>query len=450
LGEVAAGGVEEVDSAVAAAVAAFPAWAAAGPRGRMNVLRAFAKLIAERAEEFITVECLNTGMLMTAVRNLVTTRVPENINYFADLAVGHEGPVFESPNDHEYRVRFDPAGVAALISPFNGPLLLGTFKLGAALAAGDTVVMKPPEWAPLSSALLAEVADAAGFPPGVLNVVQGYGEQAGRALAAHGGVARISFTGSPETARLIAAASAPNLVPLQLELGGKSPFIVFGDADLAAAAAGLVAQYFHATQVCSAGTRVLVDEAIAAEFVERVRERVVALKIGDPREADTAVGPLIHHEHFEKVAGFVDRARGEGARVLCGGRPAPRGGLYYEPTLVADVNGGMEIWRREVFGPVLVVDTFADVEEAIRKANDSDYGLAAHVWTSSQRYAALVAEQLVAGTVLINASRPGRHMAAPSGGARSSGIGREGGMWSLEFFSEVKTVVTRRQTLEAP
>ena len=446
LAEVSAGTAAEIDHAVAAAAAAFPAWAGLGAPGRQAHLDAFANLVAERAEDFATVESLDTGMLRRFLPPLVRTRVHDNLAYFGQLAVEQTAHSWDTESDTN-NVRYDPAGVAAIITPWNGPLSITTYKLGAALAAGDTVVVKPPEWAPLSCALLAEVAEAAGLPPGVLNVVHGLGEVAGAALSAHPGIARIAFTGSPEAARSISVAAAPNLVPVSFELGGKSPLLVFADADLDAAASAIAAQYFHSTQICAAGTRVLVDASVASQLLEKVRERVATLRQGDPRDPETDVGPLISRPHFERVSGFVDRARAEGAEVLWGGGAGQAGGLYYAPTMLTGVRPDMEVWRSEVFGPVLVWDTFAGDEEAIEKANDTPYGLAAHVWTSSEDRAVRAEERLVAGTVWVNVANLARHMATPFGGAKDSGIGREGGMWSLEFFSEVKNVCRHRGTL---
>jgi acyl-CoA reductase-like NAD-dependent aldehyde dehydrogenase len=256
-------------------------------------------------------------------------------------------------------VAFDPAGVTALITPWNAPLMLATWKVGPALAAGNTVVLKPAEWTPLTASMLADLAVAAGLPPGVLNVVQGVGERAGAALVAHPTVRRISFTGSPETARSIGVAAARNLTPVSFELGGKSALIVCADADLDRALDTAVGQYDNAGQVCLAGSRLLVEASIYDRFLERLVDAIAALRLGDPRDPQTQVGPLITPQHLERVAGFVDRAIADGARLVCGGRISPSlGGLYYEPTLFADVPPSSEILQREVFGPVLTIQRF--------------------------------------------------------------------------------------------
>jgi betaine-aldehyde dehydrogenase/5-carboxymethyl-2-hydroxymuconic-semialdehyde dehydrogenase len=321
--------------------------------------------------------------------------------------------------------------------------MLSTWKVGPALAAGCTAVLKPPEWAPLTCSLLADFAEGAGLPPGVLNVVQGIGEEAGAALVAHPGIARISFTGSVETARLIGQAAARNITPVSFELGGKSPFLVFADADLDTAVEKATYQYDHAGQICLAGTRLLVEERIADEFRERFLAGVKQRKLGDPREPDTDIGPLITREHLERVDGFVQRAITDGARLVVGGRISPElGGLYYEPTLFTDVRQDMEVVQKEVFGPVLTLQTFADEDEAVRLANDTEYGLAATVFTADDERVERLAERLVAGTTWVNCFYV-RDLSAPFGGAKHSGIGREGGIHSFDFYADVKTVARK-------
>jgi acyl-CoA reductase-like NAD-dependent aldehyde dehydrogenase len=336
-------------------------------------------------------------------------------------------------------VRFDPAGVAALITPWNAPLMLTTWKVGPALAAGDTVVVKPPEWAPLTCSLLADLAAEAGVPPGVLNVVQGIGEEAGAALAAHPDVDRLSFTGSTDTAKLIGASASRSLTPVSFELGGKSPFVVCADADLDAAAQTAAGQYVNAGQVCLAGTRLLVEERVADVFQEKLRAAMSHMTVGDPREKTTRVGPLIHPDHFARVAGFVERARGAGATLLSGGARHAAGDLYFEPTLLGGAGDDAEIVQREVFGPVLTWQTFADDDELVRRANCTRYGLAAMVFTRSEERAMRLAGRIVAGTVWVNCFFV-RDLAAPFGGSRNSGIGREGGNWSFDFYCDVKNV----------
>ena len=442
LADVARGDAETVAAAVEAAREAFPTWAALGPEGRAEHLFRIADLIEEREETLAQVETLDNGSLLEASRLRLMKRAARNFRFFAQLALDLERRSWEADGTR-YDVRRDPSGVAALITPWNAPLMLETWKCGPALAAGSTAVLKPAEWAPLTASLLAEIAEDAELPPGVLNVVQGIGEEAGAALVAHPGIARISFTGSVETAQAIARAAATNLTPVSFELGGKSPFLVFADADLDRAVETATYQYDNAGQVCLAGTRLLVEESVASEFLDRFCAGVAELRLGDPRDQETDIGPLITREHLARVEGYVGRALAEGARLVFGGRVSPElGGLYYEPTLFTDVRQEMEIVQREVFGPVLTLQAFADEDEAVELANGTEYGLAATVFTGDEERAERLGERLVAGTTWVNCFYA-RDLAAPFGGAKRSGIGREGGEWSFDFYADVKTVARR-------
>ncbi|TQM66968.1 5-carboxymethyl-2-hydroxymuconic-semialdehyde dehydrogenase [Actinomadura hallensis] len=439
--EVARGGAAEAEAAVTAAARAFPAWSRTSREERARILHAIADGVDKRLEELAQVETADNGALIRSHRRGVMPRVAHNFRFFADwlLRLGHED--FET-RGHRNHVSWDPAGVCALITPWNAPLMLATWKVAPALAAGNTVVLKPAEWSPLTASLLADIAAEAGLPDGVLNVVQGYGEEVGAPLVAHPDVRRISFTGSVPTARSIAAAAAPNLTPLSLELGGKSPLLVFADADLDLAADLAVEQYDNAGQVCLAATRLLVDASVAAEFTERLLDRVGRLVQGDPRDEATDIGPQIHRRHFERVDGFVRRAAAAGARTLAGGGPnTDLGGLYYRPTLFTDVPEGAEILAEEVFGPVLTLQTFTTEEQAVAMANATRYGLAATVATGDPERAARVSGRLVAGTVWVNCFFV-RDLRAPFGGSRESGVGREGGDWSFDFYCDLKNTVT--------
>ncbi len=441
LAQIARGSAAEVDAAVAAARAAFPGWANTPPLERARILHAVADGIEARLEEFAQVETADNGALIRSHRRGVMPRVALNFRFFADwlLTLGH--PDFET-RGHRNRVSWDPAGVVAVVTPWNAPLMLATWRIGPALAAGDTVVLKPPEWAPLTASLLADVTAAAGLPPGVFNVVQGLGTEAGAPLVAHPGVDRISFTGSVPTAGRIAAAAAPNLTPLSLELGGKSPLVVFADADLDLAVTLAVEQYDNAGQVCLSAVRFLVEETIVDEFLPRFVARVAQIRQGDPRDPETDLGPMVSRAHFERVDGFVRRALDDGAEAVVGGGPNTElGGLFYRPTLFVGAKPGSEILTEEVFGPVLTMQTFADEAEAVAMANDTRFGLAATLVTGDRDRADRVAAQLDAGTVWVNCFFV-RDLQAPFGGNGKSGIGREGGTWSFDFYCDVKNTVT--------
>jgi betaine-aldehyde dehydrogenase/5-carboxymethyl-2-hydroxymuconic-semialdehyde dehydrogenase len=438
LAEVARGGEREAAMAVAAAERAFPAWAALGPAGRAEHLRRLADLIDEHVEPLAAVECADMAMLLRSLRARVITRGARNFRAYAELADAYQERTWSS-NGTANRVVRMPAGPAVIITPWNAPFMLSTWKVAPALAAGNTVVLKPAEWSPLSASVLADLAEQAGLPAGVFNVVQGIGEEAGAALVAHPGVRRISFTGSPEAARHIGVAAARNIVPFTAELGGKGALLVFADADLDAAARKAAGQYDDAGQVCLAGTRLIVEEAAADEFLRRFHAAVDEHVLGDPRDDATTVAPLIHRAHLERVAGFVERARKNGDRIVRGGRPADIGGLWYEPTLVEPRSNDSEIVQREVFGPVLTLQTFRGEEEGLALANSTEYGLSGIVYTGSRERAERVGRALHAGTVWVNAFLI-RDLTAPFGGLRTSGIGREGGDYALDFHSDLKTL----------
>jgi 5-carboxymethyl-2-hydroxymuconic-semialdehyde dehydrogenase len=446
LGRIGAGSDEHVEAAIGAGLRAFPAWSSMSAVERKPYLDRFAAEIGKRAEAFCVLESNDAGVLLSRMRHGVVPRAMLNITYFAEHALRLQDRTIET-DQASHRVRHDPAGVVAIITPWNAPLMLTTWKLGPALAAGNTVVVKPPEWAPLTSSLLADAAHAAGLPNGVLNIVQGHGASTGAKLVSDPRLARISFTGSVPTAKRIARAAGSNLVPCSLELGGKSPFIVLDDADLDAAAATGALMYRNAGQVCLAGTRFLVHRSIAERFIQCMRGYVERLKVGDPRDESTEVGPIIHPRQVERVKGFVQRAVADGAHVLWGGDAHPHGAQYFQPTMLANVKQDAEIVQSEVFGPVLTIQTFDSDDQAVELANDIDYGLGG-VCYGETAHATALAERVRTGFIWIN-SFGIRDLAAPFGGCKRSGIGREGGDWSFEFFCDVKDVVVPKKPFRA-
>jgi len=446
LGHIAEGKAEHVDAAIRVAQQAFPAWSALSAEQRKPYLDRFAGEIGKRAEAFCVLESNDAGVLLSRMRHGVAPRAMLNITWFAEHALTLQDRPIDTEQAHHI-VRHDPAGVVAVITPWNSPLLLSTWKLGPALAAGNTCVLKPPEWAPLTCSLLADAADAAGLPPGVLNVVQGSGANTGARLVSDPRLARISFTGSVPTAKWIAQAAGANLVPCSLELGGKSPFIVLEDADIDNAAATGALMYRNAGQVCLAGTRLLVHENIAERFIAAMRGYVEKLKVGDPRDEATEIGPVIHPRQVERVLGFIERARAGGATLLWGGEKHPFGAQYVQPTLLTNVHQDDEIVQNEVFGPVLTLQAFASDDEALELANGTDYGLGG-VCYGETAHATAVAQRVRTGFIWVN-SFSIRDLAAPFGGIKRSGIGREGGDWSFEFFCDVKDVIVPKKPFRA-
>ncbi len=442
LADVGRGDRETAAAAVAAAEAAAPAWGALTAAERASHLHRLADAIDGRVEQIAAVECADMGMLERSLRARVIARGAANLRNYADLAAEHEEPVWSSKGT-DNRVIRQPAGPAVIITPWNAPWMLATWKLAPALAAGNPVILKPAEWSPLSASLLADLADEVAFPAGVLNVVQGIGEEVGSELVSDPRVRRISFTGSPEAARHIGVAAARNLVPFTAELGGKGPFVVFEDADIDAAAKKAAGQYDDAGQVCLAGTRLLVQASVVEEFLEAFHRYTDEQVLGDPRQESTTISPLIHPAHLERVAGFVDRAREAGDRVIRGGRRAEvegsRDGLWFEPTLIQPASNDSEVVQHEVFGPVLTLQTFGSEDEAVELANATEYGLSGIVYTGSRERAERVGRALRAGTVWVNTFLV-RDLTAPFGGMGISGIGREGGRYALEFHADLQTV----------
>ena len=438
LADVARGDAATAALAAEAASAAFPAWAALTAAERGAYLHRLADLIEANVEKLSMVECLDMGMLLESLRLRVVLRGAANFRNYADLAANHEERVWSSRGTLNRVIRM-PAGPALIITPWNAPFMLSTWKCAPALAAGNTVILKPADWSPLSASVLADLIAEAGFPAGVFNIVQGLGAELGNALTSNPRIKRISFTGSVPTARVIGKAAAENIVPFTAELGGKSPLLVFADADIEAAAKKAAGQFDDSGQVCMAGTRIIVEESVKDDFLDKFHTYTDAHVMGDSRDPATTMSALIHPVHAERVLGFIDRARAAGDTIVRGGKRFKEGANWIEPTLIMPKSNQSEVVQNEVFGPVLTFQTFKDEAEGISLANSTAYGLSGIVYTGSEDRANRVGRAVRGGTVWVNTFLV-RDLTAPFGGIGISGIGREGGDYALDFHSDLKTL----------
>jgi 5-carboxymethyl-2-hydroxymuconic-semialdehyde dehydrogenase len=444
LAEVASGGEAEVNAAVAAAKEAFPKWAGLPAPERAKLIRKLGDLIAKNVPEIARTETDDCGQVIAQTGKQLIPRAADNFYYFAEMCTRVDGHTYPTPTHLNYTL-FHPVGVCALISPWNVPFMTATWKVAPCLAFGNTAVLKMSELSPLTAARLGELALEAGIPPGVLNLVHGYGKEAGEPLVAHPDVRAISFTGSTATGNRIVKSAG--LKKFSMELGGKSPFVIFEDADLDRALDAAVFMIFSNNgERCTAGSRILVQQSIYADFAAKFAERAKRIVVGDPLDEKTIVGPMISQAHLAKVRSYIELGPKEGATLLCGGLEAPgnlpdrvKKGNYVMPTVFADVDNRMRIAQEEIFGPVACLIPFKDEADAIRLANDIPYGLSSYVWTENIGRAHRVAAAVEAGMCFVN-SQNVRDLRQPFGGTKASGTGREGGTWSYEVFCEPKNV----------
>lgn len=454
IGQVAAASNAEVDAACKAAQDAFPAWRDVPGAERKKILNHFADLVVKRAEEIALVESMDCGQPLRFMRQ-AAVRGAANFRFFADKAPeARNGDALYQPEHTNLTLR-TPIGPVGVITPWNTPFMLSTWKIAPALAAGCTIVHKPAELSPLTAAILAEVSKEAGLPDGVWNMVNGFGEHAGKWLTEHPAIKAVAFVGESKTGTFIQAQGAPTLKRVHFELGGKNPVIVFDDCDFERALDAVVFMIYSLNgQRCTSSSRLLIQSGIRARFLEALQQRVRNLKVGHPLDPATEVGPLIHTGHCNKVMSYMDAAREDGATIAVGGQRYTEAnvnanGNYVQPTLFTDANNTMRVAREEIFGPVLTELSFDTEEQAIAMANDSEYGLSAYAWTSDHGRAMRLAQQIETGMLWIN-SENNRNLPSPFGGIKMSGVGRDGGDYSFEFYMETKNVCMAHGTHKVP
>lgn len=446
LAEVAEADKADVDKAVAAARRAYEGkWGKMSARDRGRLLYKLSQIIESRSRELAELETADNGKPIRESVYVDLPQVVENFEYFAGFATKIEGETIPVPGEMFNYTLHEPLGVCGQIIPWNFPLLMAAWKLAPALAAGNTIVLKPAEQTPVTAMELGKLIQEAGFPDGVVNILPGYGETAGAALAAHPGIDKIAFTGSTEVGKLVAGAAAHNLTKVSLELGGKAPNIIFADANIEQAVDGaMMGIFFNQGQVCCAGSRLFIAEEIKDEFLDRFKEKSLKVKVGDPMDAKTQMGPQVSEVQLDRIKGYVQIARKEGATVLIGGAPPElegefKNGYFFQPTIFSEVKNKMRVAQEEIFGPVTCAITFKDEDDLLKQANETIFGLSAGIWTQDITRAHRFAKNVHAGVVWINTFNM-FNAASPFGGFKQSGYGREMGKHALELYTQVKSV----------